>query len=80
MTWEGRGTDSLFPDRLQYFTLSFCHVESLLKEWILFWIASVGTTPGKASAFSNHWGPTFYMVSAQQKRVQGALRVCLQKL
>lgn len=72
MTWEGRGPDSLFPDRLQYFTLSSCHLESLLKEWTLFWIASVGTTLEKASAFSNHWGPTFYMVSAQQKRGAGS--------
>lgn len=72
MTWEGRGTDSLFPDRLQYFTLSSRHLESLRKEWTLFWIASVGTTPGKASAFSSHWGPTFYTVSAQQKRGAGS--------
>lgn len=79
MTWEGRGPDSLFPDRLQYFTLSSHHLESLLKEWTLFWIASVGTTPGKASAFSNHWGPTFYMVSAQQKRGAGSTACVLTK-
>ncbi|KAJ8785839.1 hypothetical protein J1605_006799 [Eschrichtius robustus] len=42
--------------------------ESLLKEWTLFWIASVGTTLEKVSAFSNHWEPTFYMVSTKQKQ------------
>lgn len=84
MTEEGRGIDSLVPERLHYFTLSSHHLESLLKEWTLFWIASVGTTPEKVSAFSNHWEPTFYMVSAKQK--QGtwlatgstATHVCLQ--
>ena len=68
MTQEGKGIDSLVPDRLQYFTLSSPHLESLLKEWTLFWIASVGTTLEKVSAFSNHWEPTFYMVSTKQKQ------------
>lgn len=67
-TQGGKGNDSLDPDRLQNFPLCSHHLEFLLKEWTLFWIASVGTILGKVSAFSNHWEPTFYMVSAQEKQ------------
>lgn len=66
MTQEGKRIDSLVPDWLWYCPLCSRHSESLQKEWTLFWIASVGTTPEKVSAFSNPWEPTYYMVSAEQ--------------
>lgn len=84
MTQEGGAIRSLVPNRWQYLALSSHHLESLLKEWTLFWIASVGITLEKVSAFSNHWEPIFYMVSAEEKRghglQQGAWHACLQKL
>lgn len=66
MTQEGKGIVSVVPDWLWYYPLCPCHLESLWKEWTLFWIASVGTIPEKVSAFSSPWEPTFYMVSAEQ--------------
>lgn len=77
MTQERKGIGGLAPDRSQNFALPSHRLESLLKAWTSFWIASVGTTLEKVSVSSNPWEPTFYTVSAKQQQGHGRQEVTL---
>lgn len=50
-------------------------LESHQKELILFWIVCVEKILEKASASSNHWGLTFYMVSDHHKKARDRIQI-----